>query len=138
MSLSIGTILQVATLVTVIAGLTFGVLEVRRASRERADKGALDVLSISVRPEHIAASYAILDLPEDASSTLVLRSPRLRAAANTLMVQYEYLGILEPSISWWGASSEPPGSACAGTSSANGRSAVWKTSPSGFSGSPSV
>ncbi|MEX2029562.1 MAG: hypothetical protein WD906_01110 [Anaerolineales bacterium] len=94
MALQISTILQVATLVTIVTGLIFGVMEVRRASRERADKGALDVLSIAVRPDHIHASYAILDIPENASPRSILRSPNLRSAANTVMVQYEFLGIL--------------------------------------------
>ena len=48
MSFQIGEALQLVTLVTLITGLAFGIMEVRRAHRERADKGALDVLSISV------------------------------------------------------------------------------------------
>jgi hypothetical protein len=87
-------ILQLATLVTLIAGLVFGVMEVRRARRARADKGALDVLSIAIKPDHIEASYAVLELPEDARPELVASSPQLRRYANMLMVQYEYLGNL--------------------------------------------
>ena len=94
MSFQIGEALQLVTLVALITGLAFGIMEVRRAHRERADKGALDVLSISVNPDHIHASYAILELPEDASPRLIARSPKLRQAANTLMVQYEFLGVL--------------------------------------------
>jgi hypothetical protein len=63
MTLDLGIILQVATLVTVIGGLVFGVMEVRRARRVRVDKGARDVLSIAVSPDHSEACYGILELP---------------------------------------------------------------------------
>lgn len=94
MIFDLGIILQIATLVTVIAGLVFGVMEIRRASRARADKGALDVLGVAVHPDHIEASYAVLELPENADPDLVARSPDLKRASNTLMVNYEYLGNL--------------------------------------------
>jgi hypothetical protein len=94
MTFDLGNILQIATLITVITGLVFGVMEVRRASRARADKGALDVLGIAVNPHHIEASYAILELPENAQQELVARSPDLKRASDTLMVNYEYLGNL--------------------------------------------
>jgi hypothetical protein len=94
MTFDLGNILQFATLVTVFAGLVFGLLEIRRSSRARADKGALDVLGVAVNRDHIEASYAILELPENAKPELVARSPELRRAANTLIVQYEYLGNL--------------------------------------------
>ena len=94
MSVDVGQILQVATLTAVVAGLIFGAMEVRRASRERRDKGALDVLSLAINPDHIEASYAILELPANAPPELVSESPEMIRAANTLMVQYEYLGNL--------------------------------------------
>lgn len=87
-------IIQIVTLITLIAGFIFGLLELRRNRREKADKGALDVLAIAVSPDHIEASYATLDLPEAVCPEKILKSPVLRAAANTLMVQYEYLGNL--------------------------------------------
>src|SRR3990172_865320 len=91
MQIQVAELLQIVTLITLLSGFVFGVMEVRRARRARAEKGALDVLSIAVTPDHIQASYAILDLPEDASPDLILDAPDLRRAANILMVQYEYL-----------------------------------------------
>jgi hypothetical protein len=86
MQIQFNDILQVLTLVTLISGLIFGVLEIRRASKERSDKGALDVLSAIADQDHIQASYTILDLPEDAPPVLILDSAEVRRAANTLMV----------------------------------------------------
>lgn len=87
-------VLQLVTLVTLLVGLAFGYLEVSRARRERDEKGALDVLSIAVRPDHIQACFEILELPEDASPESIRASPELRSAANSLMVLYEFLGNL--------------------------------------------
>ena len=94
MTLDLGIILQLATLVTVFAGLVFGIMEVRRARQVRADKGARNVLGIAVNPDHIEAAYGILELPVDARPELVGNSPELKRLANTLMVQYEFLGNL--------------------------------------------
>jgi hypothetical protein len=94
MTLDLNIVLQVATLVTVVGGAIFGALEVRRARRARADKGARDVLGLAVSPDHIEAAYAILELPVGARPDLVATSPELKRLANTLMVQYEYLGNL--------------------------------------------
>jgi hypothetical protein len=92
--MQVSELLQVVTVITLLAGFVFGVMQVRHASRARAEKGALDVLSIAVNRDHIEASYAILELPENAPPEMVLKSSELRDAANTLMVQYEYLGNL--------------------------------------------
>lgn len=94
MTLDLGIILQIVTLVAVTAGLIFGFMEIRRARQVRADKGARDVLSLVVSPDHIEAAYGILELPIDAGPGLVDDSPELKRLANTLMVQYEYLGNL--------------------------------------------
>jgi hypothetical protein len=61
-------------------------MEVRRARRVRAVKGARDVLSIAINPDHIEACYGILELPVDARPELVASSPELKRLANTLMV----------------------------------------------------
>jgi len=69
-------------------------MEVRRARQVRSDKGARDVLSLAVSPDHIEAAYGILELPIDARPELVKDSPELKRLTNILMVQYEYLGNL--------------------------------------------
>ena len=90
----ISSIVQMVTLLTLIAGFVFGILEVRRNRRAKEEKGALDVLSITVNPDHIRASYTILDLPQNCDHQTIAVSAALRDAANTLMVQYEFLGNL--------------------------------------------
>ena len=94
MAIQIADLLPVVTFITLLSGLVLGLLEVRHARRARAEKGAREVLSLAITPDHIHASYAILDLSEHAPPDTILSSPDLRRAANTLMVQYEYLGNL--------------------------------------------
>jgi hypothetical protein len=94
MEVQLSELLQLVTLVALVIGLVFGFLEVRRGRRARGEKGALDVLSIAVRPDHIQASFSILEVPEDAPPETFLASPELRSSANTLMVLYEFLGNL--------------------------------------------
>lgn len=94
MAIQLADLLPIVTFITLLAGLVFGLLEVRHTRRARAERGALDVLSLAINPDHIAASYAILDLDEDAPPETVASSAELRRWANILMVQYEYLGNL--------------------------------------------
>lgn len=94
MSSQLAQVLQIATQLALIASLLFGVISLRQASKQRADKGALDVLSVAVSQDHIRAAYMILDLPDAADPQLILGTPEIRSAANTIMSQYEYLGIL--------------------------------------------
>lgn len=94
MEIQLSEVLQMVTLVALLNGLAFGFFEVRRARRARDEKGALDVLSIAVRPDHIQACYTLLDLPEDAPPETILESPELRKSTNTVMVLYEFLGNL--------------------------------------------
>lgn len=94
MQFQLSEILQIVTLVTLITGFLFGIIEIRHANRARIEKGALDVLRMAISTEHIHASYSILELPEPASVSEISNSPALRDAANTLMVHYEYLGNL--------------------------------------------
>src|SRR4029078_4857044 len=75
MNFDFGIFLQIVTLVTVIAGSILGIMEVRRARQVRSDKGARDVLSLAVSPDHIEAAYGILELPIDARPELVKDSP---------------------------------------------------------------
>lgn len=94
MELQLGLILQIVTLFTLVLGVFFGLGELRRAHRARADKGALDVFNISIQPDHVNAIHMILDLPEDASAERVSGTADLRQVAHLIMNQFEFWGIL--------------------------------------------
>ncbi len=87
-------VLQLVTLIALIAGILFGVLEVRRATKTRAEKAALDVLNITVQREVMDALTLILELPKDASPEQVRGSAELLRASELIMSLYEYWGIM--------------------------------------------
>ena len=87
-------IIQFATLATLLAGIIFGFLEIRRASKARAEKAAIDVFSITVQDVVNDAHILVLDLPPDVSPDHIRNSPNTRRATELLMTLYDYWGIL--------------------------------------------
>ena len=87
-------IMQLATLATLLAGVIFGILEIRRARKARADKAAIDVFSACVEDAFTQAQMLVLDLPLDASPDKIRNSPDLRHATELIVNQYEYLGMM--------------------------------------------
>jgi hypothetical protein len=86
--------LQIVTLVALIAGILFGVLEIRRAGKSRAEKAALDVFDITVQREVMDALTLVLGLPRDAEPEQVRDSPGVHQAAELIMNLFEYWGIM--------------------------------------------
>jgi hypothetical protein len=78
-------IVQFATLAILLVGVIFGILEVRRASKARAEKAAIDVFSITVQDVFNDAHILVLDLPLDVSPDHIRNSPNLRRATELLM-----------------------------------------------------
>ena len=87
-------IMQFATLATLLAGVVFGLLELRRARRGRAEKAAIDVFSVVLQEVFNDAHILILNLPLDVSPDHIRSSPNLRRSAELLMSLYEYWGMM--------------------------------------------
>jgi hypothetical protein len=94
MAIQIGNVIQIMTLVSIIAGIVFGILEIRRASRIRAEKAALDVFDITIQRDIISSLVNILDLPHNASPDEIRKSTELRVSSQLLMNLFEYWGIM--------------------------------------------
>ena len=92
--LTINVVLQVVTLTALLAGILFGLLEVRRAAKARAEKAALDVFDITVQREVMDALTLILELPPDAQPEDVREHEERRHAAALLMNLFEYWGVM--------------------------------------------
>lgn len=87
-------IIQFATLATLLAGVIFGILEISRARRARAEKAAIDVFSVCVEEVFNDAHMLVLDLPLDVSPDHIRNSPHLRRASELLMTLYDNWGIM--------------------------------------------
>jgi len=94
MTVQFDMIMQFATLATLLAGIIFGILEIRRARKARAEKAAHDVFSVCVQDVFTDAQMLVLDLPPDASPDQIRDSPALRRAAELIVNQYEYYGMM--------------------------------------------
>ncbi len=94
MDIQFGTIIQLVTLLSLIAGILFGVIEIRRAAKSRAEKAALDIFDITVQKDVIRAFVLVLDLPLDVSPDHIRDSPDLRQASQLLMNLFEYWGMM--------------------------------------------
>lgn len=87
-------IMQLATLAILLAGVIFGILEIRRARKAREEKAAHDVFSVCLREAFTDAQMLVLDLPPDASPDQIHDSPDLRRAAELIVNLYEYYGMM--------------------------------------------
>ena len=87
-------IIQFATLATLLAGVIFAILELRRARKARAEKAAIDVFSVVLQDVFNDAHIVILNLPLDVSPDHIHNSPNLRRDAELLMSLYEYWGMM--------------------------------------------
>lgn len=86
--------MQLATLATLLAGVIFGIMEIRRARKARADKAAMDVFGLCIQTSFTQAHMLVLGLPLDAPPDLIRESPDLRRASELTVNQYEYLGMM--------------------------------------------
>ena len=94
MNIQIDIIIQLFTLIALIAVIIFGIFEIRRESKSRADKAALDIFDITVQRDIIDSFVLVLDLPLDASPEDIRDSPDLRRACQLLMNLFEYWGMM--------------------------------------------
>jgi hypothetical protein len=94
MGVQLGVIIQLAGLVTLLTGIIFGILEIRRARQARAERAAIDVFSITVQPVYNDAHIVVLDFPTGVSPEHIRSSHELRRATELLMTLYEYWGIM--------------------------------------------
>ena len=78
-------IMQFATLAILLSGVIFGILEIRRARKARAEKAAHDVFSVCIQDVFTDAQMLVLDLPLDAFPDQIRDSPELRRAAELIV-----------------------------------------------------
>jgi hypothetical protein len=93
-NIQIDAIIQLVTLLALIASVLFGVIEIRRAAKIRAEKAALDVFDITVQRDIIDSFVLVLDLPLDCPPDHIRTSPDLRRACQLLMNLFEYWGTI--------------------------------------------
>lgn len=75
--MDLATAANLATTLAVIVGVVFGLIELRRASTERRDLAAVDIVRTVQTQEVRRAVSRVLELPDDADPDLIRRDPTL-------------------------------------------------------------
>ena len=91
--IDVGLVANVATALAVIAGLAFGVIQLRQAERKRREATAVAVIQSFQTPEFRRAMLRIFDLPEAAAHETIRNDPQLRLAAETAIYTLEPVGL---------------------------------------------
>ena len=90
--MDVNTLANLVTTVAVVLGVGFGLVELRRAARDRRDRAAVEVVR-SVQTQDIQRAVGlIMNLPDDADPELIRRDPELRDAAMLVYFACEMFG----------------------------------------------
>jgi len=90
--MDVNTLANLVTTIAVVIGVGFGLVEVRRAARERRDRAAVEVVR-SVQTQDIQRAVGlIMNLPDDADPELIRRDPALRDASMLVYFACEMFG----------------------------------------------
>jgi len=90
--MDLNTFATLVTTVAVVIGVGFGLVEIRRAARERRDRAAVEVVR-SVQTQDIQRAVGIImNLPDDADPDLIRRDPALGDAAMLVYFACEMFG----------------------------------------------
>jgi hypothetical protein len=90
--MDVNTLANLVTTIAVVIGVGFGLVEIRRAARERRDRAAVEVVR-SVQTQDIQRAVGlIMNLPDDADPELIRRDPALLDAAMLVYFACEMFG----------------------------------------------
>jgi hypothetical protein len=73
----LGLVLEIITTLAVVLGVGFGLVEIRRANRERRDHAAVDIVRAVQTQEIRQAIQRVLSLPDDVDPEVIRGDPRL-------------------------------------------------------------
>jgi hypothetical protein len=90
--MDVNTLANLVTTIAVVIGVGFGLVEIRRAGRDRRDRAAVEVVR-SVQTQDIQRAVGmIMNLPDDADPELIRRDPAMLDAAMLVYFACEMFG----------------------------------------------
>jgi hypothetical protein len=90
--MDLSTLANVATALTVLTGVGFGLIEMRRARREREERAAFAAVQALMTPEWMSSSMIVAGIPEGTSAEDIENNPRTLEAALKIATIMEGLG----------------------------------------------
>jgi len=88
----LGTIANVATALTVLVGVAFGLVEMRRARRDREERAAFAAVRALMTPEWMSASTVVHSIPKGTTAVQLENDPRLLEACLKIATIMEGIG----------------------------------------------
>ena len=90
--MDLSTIANIATALTVLAAVVFGLLELRRTRHEREERAAFELIRSQMTPQWLYSVVIVQALPANASAEQIENDPRALEAAHTVGLILEALG----------------------------------------------
>jgi hypothetical protein len=90
--MDLSTIANVATALTVLTGVIFGLLEARRARQERRERAAFSAVQALMTPEWINSMVLVQSIPDGATASDIENDPRLLEAVQSIGLILEGIG----------------------------------------------
>jgi hypothetical protein len=88
----LSTIANVATALTVLTGVAFGLIEMRRARRDREERAAFTAVQALMTPEWMSSSMIVASIPDGTSAQELEQDPRTLEATLKIATIMEGLG----------------------------------------------
>jgi hypothetical protein len=88
----LSTIANVATALTVLTGAAFGLIEMRRAHRDRKERAAFAAVQALMTPEWMSSSMIVASIPEGTRPEEFEANPRMLEAALKIATIMEGIG----------------------------------------------
>jgi hypothetical protein len=90
--MDVATVANVATALTLIAGVSFGLVEAHRSRRLRQERAAFTAVQAILTPEWMKSMVVVHSIPDDATASAIEADPRVLDAAHAVGVILEGLG----------------------------------------------
>lgn len=90
--MELGTIANVATALAVVVGVIFGVVEMRRARRDREERAAFAAIRAFMTPEWMASSTIVHSIPKGTTAAQIKSDPRVLEACLKIATIMEGIG----------------------------------------------
>ena len=88
----LGTIANVATAMTVLVGVVFGLVEMRRARRDREERAAFAAVQALMTPEWMSSSMIVHSIPKGTTAEQLENDPRILEACLKIATIMEGIG----------------------------------------------
>ena len=90
--MDLSTIANLATALTVLIAVIFGIVEMRRARRDREERAAFTAVQAILTPEWMRSMLVVHNLPDNASARAIEADPRVVDAVSAVGIILEGLG----------------------------------------------